>query len=124
MTPLLGAALLLAGVIALIKVFGVFPKALHAVHASRDAFSVMNDRALTDERKESLLQQYSLSLLKSFVDLFIRGAGSIAIPVALLSALESAKVLSFDAVLEVALSWPFLLGGAAASAIAFWFLDG
>jgi hypothetical protein len=79
---------------------------------------------LTDERKESLLQQYSLSLLKSFLDLFIRGAGSIAIPIALLSALEFAEVLSFDAVLEVALSWPFLLGGAAASAIAFRFLDG
>ena len=82
MTSFFGALLLVAGVIALIKVSGLFPRALQAVRTSRGAFDVISDPELPDERKESLLQEYSLSLLRSFLDLLIRGAGSIAIPVA------------------------------------------
>jgi hypothetical protein len=112
MTSFFGALLLVAGVIALIKVSGLFPRALQAVRTSKGAFDVISDPQLPDERKESLLQKYSLSLLRSFGDLLIRGAGSIAIPLALLWALEFAGVLSLKAVLDLTLSWPFLLGSA------------
>ena len=56
MTSFFGAVLLVGGVIALIKVFGLFPRALQAVRTSRSAFDVMNDPELADDRKESLLQ--------------------------------------------------------------------
>ena len=120
MTSFFGAFLLVGGVIALIKVFGLFPRALQAVRTSRRAFDVMKDPDLGDDRKEALLQGYSLALLRSFLDLLIRGAGSIAIPVGLLWALEFAGVLSLKAILALTLSWPFLLGGAIAAVAAFW----
>lgn len=123
MTSFFGAVLLVVGAIALIKVFGLFPRALQAVCMSRSALDVMNDPELGDDRKESLLQGYSLSLLRSFVDLLIRGVGSIAIPVGLLWALEFAGVLSLKAVLDLTLSWAFLLGGVIAAIAAFWLLE-
>jgi hypothetical protein len=120
MTSLFGAVLLVGGVIALIKIFGLFPRAWHAVRTSRNAFDVINDPELGDDRKESLLQRYSLSVLSSFLDLLIRGAGSLAIPIGLLWALEFTGVVSLKAVLDLTISWPFLLGGVLA---AFWLLE-
>lgn len=123
MTSFFGAVLLAGGVIALIKVFGLFPRALQAVRTSRSAFDVMNNPALGDDRKETLLQGYSRSLLKSFLDLLIRGAGSFVIPVGLLWGLEYAGVLSFKAVLALTLSWPFLLGSVIVALAAFWLFE-
>ena len=123
MTSFFAAVLLVGGVIALIKVFGLLPRALQAVRTSRSALDVMKDSELGDDRKESLLQAYSLSLLKSSLDLLIRGAGSIAIPVGVLWALEFAGVLSLKAILDITLSWPFLLGSVTAAIAAFWLLE-
>src|ERR687892_1170570 len=105
MTAFVGAALLVGGVMGLLHVFGLYPRALHMVRTSKSAFDVMNDPGLRDDRKESLLQGYSLSLLRSFLDLLLRGAGSIAIPVGVLWALEFAGVLSFRQVLDLTFSW-------------------
>ena len=101
--------MLVSGVTALLKVFGLFPRALQVVRTSRSALEVMNTPALGDDRKESLLQGYGLALLRSFLDLLIRCAGAIAIPIGLLMALECAGVMSLEAVLDLTLSWPFLL---------------
>jgi hypothetical protein len=118
-----GAVLFVGGVIALIKVFGLLPRAWQAVRMSMSALAVMNDPELGDDRKEALLQGYSLSLLRSFLDLLIRGVGSIAIPVGLLWTLEFVGVLSLKAVLDLTLSWPSLLGGVIAAIAAFWLLE-
>jgi hypothetical protein len=123
MTSFFGAVLLVGGVIALIKVFGLFPRAWQAVRTSRNVLDVINDPELGEDRKESLLQGYSLSVLSSSLDLLIRGAGSIAIPVGLLWALEFAGVVSLNAVLDLTVSWPFLLGGVLAAIAAFWLLE-
>jgi hypothetical protein len=123
MTSCCGALLLIVGVIALMQVFGLYPRALQAVRTSKRALEVMNDPTCGDDRKESLLQGYSLSLLRSFVDLFIRGVGSIAIAVALLWTLEFAGFVSLKAILALTRSWAFLLGGVIAAIAAFWFLE-
>jgi hypothetical protein len=124
MTSFFGAVLLVVGVIALMQGFGLFPRALQAVRTSRRALEVMNDPACGDDRKAALLQGYSLSLLRSGVDLLIRGVGAIAIPVGLLWALEIAGFLSVAAVWDLARSWGFLLGGGIAAVASFWFLEG
>jgi hypothetical protein len=123
MTSFLGAVLLIVGVIVLMQLFGLYPRALQAVRTSKRALEVMHDPACGDDRKESLLQGYSLSLLRSFVDLLIRGVGSIAIPVAVLCTLEFAGLLSLKAILTLTHSWAFLLGGVIAAIAAFWFLE-
>jgi hypothetical protein len=123
MISFFGAVLLVIGVIALMKAFGLLPRALQAVRTSRRALEVMHDAELGDDRKESLLQGYSLSLLRSCVDLLIRGAGSIAIPVGLLRMLEFAGLLSLEAVLDLTHSRAFLLGGVIAAIAAFWLLE-
>jgi hypothetical protein len=123
MTSFFAAILLVGGVIALIKVFGLFARAQQVLHTSRSALDVIGDPALEDDRKESLLQAYSLSLLRSFLDLLLRGIGSITIPVGLLWVLQWAGVLSLKAAWDLALSWPFLLSGAIASVAIFWFFE-
>jgi len=123
MTSFFAAVLLLGGVIALIKVFGVFPRAWQALRTSRNALDVISDPGLGEDRKESLLKRYSLSVLSSCLDLLIRGAGSIAIPVGVLWGLEFFGVVSLRAVLDLTVSWPFLLGGALAGITAFCFLE-
>ena len=123
MTAFLGAVLLVIGVITLMKGFGLFPRALQAVHTSRSALEVMHDPACGDDRKAALLQAYSLSLLRSFVDLLIRGVGSIAIPVGLLWTLEMSGLVSLEAVWHLMRSWAFLLGGGITAMAAFWLLE-
>ena len=123
MTSFFAAVLLLGGVIALIKVFGVFPRAWQALRTSRNALDVISDPGLGEDRKESLLKRYSLSVLSSCLDLLIRGAGSVAIPVGVLWGLEFFGVVSLRAVLDLTVSWPFLLGGALAGIAAFCFLE-
>ena len=123
MMSFFGAVLLVVGVIALLQVFGLYPRALQAVRTSKRALEVMYAPAGGDDRKESLLQGYSLSLLRSFVDLFIRGVGSIAIPVAVLWTLECAGLVSLKAILDLTRSWAFLLGGVIAAIAAFWFQE-
>jgi hypothetical protein len=123
MTSFFGAVLLVIGVMALMKVFGLFPRALQAVRTSRSALEVMTDPECGDDRKESLLQGYSVSLLRSFVDLLIRGVGSMVIPVGLLWMLEFAGLLSLEAVWALTRSWAFLLGGVIAAIVAFWLLE-
>jgi hypothetical protein len=123
MISFFGAMLLVIGVMALMKVFGLFPRALQAVRTSRSALEVMTDPECGDDRKESLLQGYSVSLLRSFVDLLIRGVGSMVIPVGLLWMLEFAGLLSLEAVWALTRSWAFLLGGVIAAIVAFWLLE-
>jgi hypothetical protein len=123
MTSFFGAVLLVIGVTALMKVFGLFPRALQAARTSRNAIEVMTDPECGDERKESLLQGYSLALLRLFVELSIRGIGSIALPVGLLWVLENAGLLSLGAVLDITRSWAFLLGCVIAVTAAFWLLE-
>ena len=98
MTAFLGAVSLLIGVIALMKAFGLFPRALRAVRTSVSALEVINDPTYGDDRKEALLQAHSISLLRAFLDLLLRGVGSVAVPVALLWTLEFAGLLSLKAV--------------------------
>jgi hypothetical protein len=123
MTAFLAAVLLVGGVMALVKLFGLLPRAWQTVHTSRRALAVINDPELGDDRKETLLQGYSLALLRAFLDLLIRGAGSLAIPIGLLWTLERAGVLSLKAALDLTLSWPFLLGGIIAAVAAFWLFE-
>jgi hypothetical protein len=123
MSSFFGAVMLVIGVVALTKVFRLFPIALQAVHTSRSALVVMTDPDCGDERKESLLQGYSVSLLRSCVDLLIRGIGSIALPVGLLWTLECVGLLSLEAVLDLTRSWSFLLGGAIATTATLWLLE-
>jgi hypothetical protein len=123
MTSFFGAVFLIIGVIALMQVFRLFPRALQAVRTSRSALEVMSDAECGDDRKESLLQGYSVSLLRSFVDLLVRGVGSIAIPVGLLWTVEFAGLVSLKAVLDLTCSWAFLLGSVIAAIAAFWFLE-
>jgi hypothetical protein len=123
MTAFFGVMLLVGGMSALIKLFGLFPRALQAVRTSRSALNVMRNPELGDDHKEVLLQRYSLALLRSFLDLLMRGAGSLARPLGLLWALEVAGVVSLKAVLALTLSWPLLLGGVFAAIAAFWLLE-
>jgi hypothetical protein len=122
MSALLGALGLVIAVVGLMQAFGLSPRALQVMRTARNALDVIYDSACDDARKEVLLQGYSVALLKSCLDLLIRGVGAMALPIGLLWTLECAGVLSLDAVLALAHSWAFVLGVVIAGVAAFWFL--
>ena len=123
MISFFAAVSFLGGVIALMKFFELLPRASRAVRTSQQALDVIKDPQLADDRKESLLQGYSLSALGAFLDLLSRAAGSIAIPIAILWALDLADVVSLEAVLTLSATWPFLLGGVFAALAALWRME-
>jgi hypothetical protein len=120
MTAFIGAVSLVIGVTALMKAFALGPRALHALRTSRSALAAMTDPTRGDDQKAAVLQGYSLALLRSCVDLVIRGVGAIAIPLGLLWTFECAGLLSLSAVLALMRSWVFLLVGSIAALAAFW----
>lgn len=123
MTAIFGALVLIGSAIALMRVFGLGPRALQAVRTSRRALEVMRDPACGDERKAALLQGYSLALLRAFADLLVRGVGAIAIPLGLLWTLACTGLLSLEAVMALTRSWTFLLGGGLAAVAACWLFE-
>jgi hypothetical protein len=120
MISFIGAGLLVAGVIALLHILGLYPRAIDVVRISKGVLAVMSDPHVTDSRKELLLRKYSLSLLRSFLDISLRAAGTVGIPLAVLWMLEFAGILSLTQVVDLAVSWPFLLGSALAVVPVFW----
>jgi hypothetical protein len=121
MTTLLGAVLLIVSMLALMKLFGLFSRAVETVKISKNALQVISNPNLEDDRKESLLQEHSRLLLRAFSDLFIRSLGSIGIPAAILWCFEYSGIISFMTVLNVVHSWPVLL--IAGTIAAFWLLE-
>jgi hypothetical protein len=123
MSAFVGVGLLVISVLALMKLFALGPRTLQAVRTSVSALEVMHSPGYGDDRKEVLLQAYSLSLLRAFVDLSIRGLAAVAIPVGLLWTLQYAGLLSLKAVWDLSCSWTFLLGSFITAVAAYWLLE-
>ncbi|MDH3947336.1 MAG: hypothetical protein OEU74_00080 [Gammaproteobacteria bacterium] len=104
-----GVAILVAGFVVLVKIFGLVEKSTEVFSVSRLALSDIQNPDLDDEAKEAAIQKHAKRLIGLFFLLTIGGAAALALPAGLLFLLERMGLLSLSAVIAVTLSWEFLL---------------
>lgn len=104
-----GAIFLVVGFIWIFKAFGLVEKSTRVVDISRRAVSDLRDDSLDDDAKESAMQDYAKQLLALFFLITIGGIAAVLLPAAVIWGLDRLQLLSYEAVLGVALSWTFLL---------------
>jgi hypothetical protein len=109
MMTLVGVAILVAGFVVLIKIFGLVEKSGEVFKISKLALADLQNPDLDDEAKEVALQLYAKRLFSLFILLTIGGAAALVLPAGLLLLLEKMDFLSFSNVLAVTLSWEFFL---------------
>lgn len=85
------------------------------IQVSREAMAVVTDVALPDSEKERRMQAYTGRLLKEFLLILAGSVAAVAAPMAVVWGMQQAGWLSLDTVVDVTLSWQFLLAATLAS---------
>jgi hypothetical protein len=115
MSTILGATLLVVGFIAVFEALGLVPRGREAVDRARRSVEDLRSPELDDLQKEKVLQAHSLRLFSLFLQLALGGAAAVLLPAALVWLLAQTGLVSFAAVLELAVSWEFVLVSAVAA---------
>lgn len=110
MSEWIGAALLVVGVLVLCRVLGIVARSRAALAVVQDSLMIIGDRALDDQDKGRALQRNALRLFGWFLVLLVIGAAAFGVPLALVWVASQAGLLSWEGVLAVTLSAPFLIG--------------
>lgn len=115
-----GATLLVAGFIALIKIFGLFEKSSEAIAVAKLAYADFRNPHLSDDAKEAALQGYAKNLFLLFFLITLGSVAALGLPIGLLWLLEQVNILSLSAVMATTLSWQFLLLSTILATVIFW----
>ena len=107
---LAGAIFLVVGFVALVRVFGLVRKCGHVFDLVRSSLAVLRDPSLDDDAKEGAMQRHAVRLFSLFVALTLGAALALALPAGVIWMLDVLRLVSLRAVIEVTLSWQFLLG--------------
>ena len=106
---LAGAIFLVVGFVALVKVFNLLGKCSEVLDLARTSLTVLRNPSLDDAAKESALQSNAVRLFSLFLLLTAGAALALVLPTAVIWLLDLLHVVSLRAVLELTLSWQFLL---------------
>jgi len=104
-----GAIFLVVGFIFILKVAKLVEKSTRVVSISKQAVAELRDAELSEDTKEAAMQSHAVQLLGLFVWITIGGIAAVFLPVLLIWCLDQLQLVSLDAVLEVALSWTFII---------------
>ena len=107
---LAGAIFLVVGFVALVRMFGLIKKCGDVFELVKSSLAVLRNPALDDDAKESALQSHATRLFSLFLFLTLGAALALGLPAGMIWILDVLHVVSLRAVIEVALSWQFLLG--------------
>jgi hypothetical protein len=107
---LAGAIFLVVGFVALVRMFRLMKKCGDVFDLVKSSLAVFRNPALDDDAKESALQSYARQLFALFLFLTLGAALALALPAGVIWILDVLQVVSLRAVIEVTLSWQFLLG--------------
>ena len=107
---LAGAIFLVVGFVALVRIFGLIRKCGDVFDLVKSSLAVLRNPSLDDDAKESALRSYATRLFSLFLFLTLGAALALALPAAVIWILDVLQVVSLRAVIDVTLSWQFLLG--------------
>jgi hypothetical protein len=119
MIDFLGASFLVIGFMVIMQMLGLARHAGSALALSNDAMKVMGNAALSDDQKERAMQAHAVKLFRLFIVLTIGGVAAVLAPLAIVWGLGRVGLLSFEGVMDMALSWPFLVGVSLAAVVLF-----
>lgn len=114
---LLGALIVVAGFVFLLRALKLVPMAMEVTSVSRTAVGVVQDPELDDDAKGERMQQHAKRLFVLFVLLTLGAAAALLLPVGLIWLLSRVGLFSYDDVLALLLSWQFLLATTAIAAV-------
>jgi hypothetical protein len=121
---LAGAIFLVVGFVVLVKVFGLPGKCSEVLDLARTSLAVLRNPSLDDDAKESALQSNAVKLFALFLLLTAGAALALVLPAGLIWVLDLLHVVSLRAVLELTLSWQFLLASTVVGVIAWRLMRG
>ena len=104
-----GAIFLVIGFIFILKISGLVEKSTRVIDISKQAMSQLRNSELSDDDKEIAMQAHSKKLVGLFFLITIGGIAAVFLPFAVIWGLDWLGLISVDAVLGVALSWPFII---------------
>lgn len=104
-----GALFLVVGFIVIFKVFRLVEHSRRVIGISKAAVTDLRDSGMSDDDKEVAMQAHAKQLFLLFFLVTFGAFAAVFAPLALLWVLDASGWISLDAVLAVALSWPFVL---------------
>ena len=104
-----GAIFLVIGFIFILKISRLVDKSTRVIDISKRAIAELRNTELSDDAKESAMQSHAKQLVGLFFLITIGGIAAVCFPIAVIWGLDRLKLVSIDAVLDVALSWPFVV---------------
>ena len=114
---LLGALIVVAGFVFLLRALKLVPMAMEVTTVSRAALGVVQNPDLDDDAKGERMQQHAKRLFILFVLLTLGAAAALLLPVGLIWLLAQTGLLSYDGVIALLLSWQFLLATTVVAAV-------
>ncbi|MFC1597317.1 hypothetical protein ACFL5Q_05180 [Planctomycetota bacterium] len=118
----LGALLIVAGFVVILRALNVVAKTMIVVETARHAVAVLRNPEMDDDAKEAAMQRYALNLFGLFFVLLFGSALAILTPVGIVYLLDLAELLSLSSVLETTLSWDFIAATTALSLVIWWLM--
>lgn len=119
MVSFLGALFMLFGFLLALKIFKLIDKSKEVLSLSRMAHSDIRNPAMTDDEKEIALQSHARRLFVLFFIITIGLFSGLFVPFGLLWGAEQFGLIAVGEVIDVALSWQFLVGSTVALIIVF-----
>ena len=104
-----GAIFLVIGFIFILKISNLVDKSTRVIDISKRAVTELRDAELSDDAKEAAMQSHAKQLIGLFVLITSGGIAAVMLPIAVIWGLDRLELVSIDAVMEVALSWPFIV---------------
>ena len=104
-----GAIFLVVGFIVILKISRLVEKSTRVIDISKQAMTELGNAEMSDDDKEVAMQGHAKKLVGLFFLITLGGIAAVFLPIAVIWGLERFDLVSVDAVLNVALSWPFLV---------------
>jgi hypothetical protein len=119
---LAGALFLVVGFVLLVRAFGLIAKCGDVLDLVQSSLGVLREPSLDDDARERALQSHAKRLFALFFLLTAGAALALALPAALIWVLDALGLVSFDAVVDMTLSWQFLLATTLVGTAAWWLM--
>ena len=120
MSSYIGAIFLVVGFIVLLHVFDLVTKSIRVINLSKKSLSDFSNPELNDDQKEELMQEYAKQIGLLFILLTVGAAVALLAPAAIVWVLDKMGLMSFDDVMQLILSWEFIIGGTILMIITLW----
>lgn len=118
----LGGIIVVLGFVVLLKLFGLIERSKRVISIAKSSVTVMQDKQMDDLGKEKAMQKNATDLLVLFLIITVLSALAVGLPFVLVWVMELAGLVTVNQVIELTLSWEFILVAIVLSVAYFWII--